>query len=336
MSRISSYFSSCLHPGYLDDVPWCKLLAMNTTTTQTPANATQNDASAVFETDIKALEKLYSGKVRDLYAVDDKHLLIVATDRISAFDVILPKPIAGKGRLLTDIALFWFDRLNGIVPDHRSSLALTDILTSPDDYAQAEGRSMIVRRLNALPIEAVVRGYLIGSGWRDYQETGAVSGIELPKGLQMADQLPELIFTPAAKAQAGDHDENIDYATMVDTVGADIAEQIKTVSLTLYREAAAHARERGIIIADTKFEFGLDDNGTLTLMDEIFTPDSSRFWDADSWQPGTSPASYDKQFIRDYLDTLDWDKTAPGPELPQAVIDGTLSRYRQALTTLQR
>lgn len=297
---------------------------------------TKDTNPAVHSTDLKALTKLYSGKVRDLYAVDDNHLLIIATDRISAYDVILPQPIAGKGRLLTEIALFWFERLNGIVPDHRTDMSLSQVLPTPDDYAQAEGRSMIVRRLKPLPIEAVVRGYLIGSGWRDYQSTGAVSGISLPPGLAMADELPELIFTPAAKAQAGEHDENIDFKTMANTIGTELADQIRDVSLTLYREAAAHARERGIIIADTKFEFGLDENGTLTLMDEIFTPDSSRFWDASTWQPGTSPASYDKQYIRDYLDTLDWDKTAPGPNLPDSVVQGTLARYRQALQTLRQ
>ncbi len=285
-------------------------------------------------TSIQSLEKLYSGKVRDIYAVDDEHLLIIATDRISAFDVILPQGIAGKGKLLTQMAHFWFSQMSAVVPNHLTDLDLRDVLPDAAEYAQAVDRCMLVKRLKALPVEAVVRGYLIGSGWKDYQSTGQVCGIPLPKGLRLADKLPELIFTPATKAAAGDHDENIPFAAMSELVGNDLAEQIRSISTTIYRKAASHARARGIIIADTKFEFGLDTTGELVLMDEILTPDSSRFWPLETWQPGSNPESFDKQYIRVYLETLDWDKTAPGPKLPDEIIQGTLQRYRQALELL--
>jgi len=290
----------------------------------------------LLNSDIPSLQKLYSGKVRDLYAVDDEHLLIVASDRISAYDVIMPRGIPGKGNLLTELALYWFDLMADIVPNHLSDLKLEDVLTDPAERAQASGRSMLVKRLKALPIEAVVRGYLIGSGWRDYQATGQTSGVTLPANLEIASKLEQPIFTPASKAEAGEHDENISYADMQSRIGAELADQIRDVSLAIYQRAAKHALARGIIIADTKFEFGLDHQGQLTLMDEILTPDSSRFWPAAQWQPGKNPNSFDKQVMRDYLDTLDWDKTAPGPMLSDAVVSDTLARYREAYTLLTR
>jgi len=272
--------------------------------------------------------------VRDIYSIDETHWLIIATDRVSAFDVILPNVIPGKGKLLTKLALYWFARVRPLVANHLVNLTLESVLEDPAERAQAEGRSMIVRRLDPLPIEAIVRGYLIGSGWNDYQQTGSVCGIELPQGLPQAAKLPSVLFTPATKAAAGDHDENISYEQMEAIVGVSLADDIRRVSLALYQDAARHASARGIIIADTKFEFGRDSQGNLVLMDEIFTPDSSRFWEADTWRTGSSPASYDKQFVRDWLETLTWDKTAPGPELPQEVIDGTLSRYQEAIDRL--
>jgi len=275
--------------------------------------------SGLHTTSITSLPLAYRGKVRDIYTIDEHHWLIIATDRVSAFDVILPNTIPDKGKLLTELALFWFARTASAVPNHLASLALETVLPDPNEYAQAVGRCMIAKRLTPLPIEAVVRGYLIGSGWKDYMASQSVCGIELPAGLKQADQLPDVIFTPATKAEVGDHDENISFEQMADIIGADLATQ-----------------QRGILISDTKFEFGLDNAGTLTLMDEILTPDSSRFWDAENWQPGTSPASYDKQFVRDWLETLDWDKTAPGPELPDSVISGTLSRYQEAVQRLTR
>lgn len=285
-------------------------------------------------TSITSLPLAYRGKVRDIYTIDENHWLIIATDRVSAFDVILPNTIPGKGKLLNELALFWFARTENTVPNHLANLSLESVLPDPAEYAQAAGRCMIAKRLKPLPIEAVVRGYLIGSGWQDYQANGSVCGIELPKGLKQADQLSELLFTPASKAEVGDHDENISFEQMSDTIGLDMAEQVRSVSISLYQHAATYAAERGIIIADTKFEFGLDESGTLTLMDEILTPDSSRFWEANTWVPGSSPASYDKQYVRDWLETLDWNKAPPGPELPNSVIDGTLSRYKEAVTRL--
>ncbi len=293
-----------------------------------------NTPDALHTSSLQSFEKIYSGKVRDVYAVEDTHLLIIATDRISAFDVILPGVIPGKGKLLTRLALFWFEQMSSVVPNHLSDLKLEDLLTDANELAIAAGRSMIVKRLDALPVEAVVRGYLIGSGWADYQATGSVCGITLPDDLPLAGELETPIFTPATKAAAGDHDENISYPEMQSLIGDSTADAIREISLTIYRRARDFAKERNIIIADTKFEFGLDEAGRLTLMDEILTPDSSRFWPADGWQPGENPNSLDKQFVRDYLETLDWNKTAPGPSLPQPVVDATLTRYQQAIDTL--
>ena len=261
---------------------------------------------------------------------------MIASDRLSAFDVVLPQPLPGKGILLTQIALFWFDKMAGVVPNHLADIALTDVLSDPEEIAQAIDRSMIVKRLDAIPVEAVVRGYLIGSGWKDYQSTGEVCGVPLPAQLKIADKLAQPIFTPASKAAVGDHDENISYAQMCEQIGQSQADEIRDISLQLYQRGAEYAARRGIILADTKFEFGLDRDGQITLMDEILTPDSSRFWDAASWQPGAPPASYDKQFVRDYLETLDWDKTAPGPQLSAEVQQSTLARYEDAVKILTR
>ena len=287
-------------------------------------------------TSISSLPLHYRGKVRDIYAIDDQHFLIIATDRVSAFDVILPNVIPGKGKLLTELALFWFNRTHDVVANHLVKLPLESLLPDPAERAQAEGRCMIVKRLDALPVEAVVRGYLIGSGWNDYQQSGEICGIRLPAGLSQADQLPEVIFTPATKAAVGDHDENISFVDMQASIGKQLADDIRRISIQLYKDAASYAQKRGIIIADTKFEFGTDENGNLILMDEILTPDSSRFWEAATWQPGSSPASYDKQYVRDWLETLDWNKQAPGPNVPDEVISGTLSRYQEALKRLMQ
>jgi len=290
--------------------------------------------STIFESSLPGLELIHRGKVRDVYAVDEATLLIVATDRLSAFDVILPDPIPGKGEILTQMSLFWFRRTRSIVKNHIVDQPVEDVLppgVNPDDYRR---RSVVARRLSPLPIEAVARGYLIGSGWKDYQATGEVCGIRLPAGLSMADRLPEPIFTPATKAAAGEHDENIGFDRVVEAVGPVLAEQVRRLTLELYTRAAEFAQSRGIIIADTKFEFGLDEAGELVLIDEALTPDSSRFWPADQWQPGSSPPSFDKQFVRDYLETLDWDKKAPGPRLPESVIQGTVDRYAEALRRL--
>ena len=285
---------------------------------------------ALYESSLKSLPLITRGKVRDIYEVGADHLLIVASDRLSAFDVVLPQPIPGKGEVLTRLSAFWFGRTSGLIPNHLSDVPIEAIVTDPAERAQLGARAMLVRRLAPLPVEAIVRGYLIGSGWKDYQRTGTVCGIRLPAGLRMADQLPEPIFTPSTKAQIGSHDVNIDFAQTIDLLGSALAEKVREASLAIYRESAAYARERGIIIADTKLEFGLDDQGRLHLIDEVLTPDSSRFWPADHYAPGTSPPSFDKQYVRDYLETLDWDKTPPGPELPQAVIDQTAAKYQEA------
>jgi phosphoribosylaminoimidazole-succinocarboxamide synthase len=290
----------------------------------------------VYRTHLKGLERLHEGKVRDIYAVDAATLLIVTTDRLSAFDVVLPDPIPDKGCVLNSISNFWFAKLGDLVPNHLTGRSIDSVVTDPGERAQLEGRAVLVRRLKALPIEAVVRGYLIGSGWKDYQKTGALCGIELPRDLPLAGQLPQPLFTPATKAERGAHDENISFEAMAAQVGAPLAARVRDTALALYRSAAAHARERGIIIADTKFEFGVDAAGTLTLIDEVITPDSSRFWPADTYRPGESPPSFDKQFVRDYLETLDWDKRAPGPKLPAEVIARTSAKYREALTRLTR
>jgi len=291
-------------------------------------------APIVYRSHLRGLERLHEGKVRDIYALDARTLLIVTTDRLSAFDVVLPDPIPDKGRVLNSISNFWFAKLAQLVPNHLTGRPLESAVKDPGERALLEGRAVIVRRLKALPIEAVVRGYLIGSGWKDYQRSGTLCGIALPAGLPLAGQLPEPIFTPATKAEAGDHDENISFETMAGRVGAPLAAQVRDTALALYRFAAAHARARGIIIADTKFEFGVDEAGTLTLIDEVLTPDSSRFWPADTYRPGASPPSFDKQFVRDYLETLDWDKRAPGPKLPADVIARTSAKYREALERL--
>lgn len=288
----------------------------------------------VFESSITSLPLLGRGKVRDIYAVDDDYLLIVTTDRISAFDVILPDPIPGKGTVLTAVSNFWFGKLAHVIPSQLTGIEPEDVVATDAEREQVRDRSLVVKRLKPLPIEAVARGYLIGSGWKDYQTTGAVCGIALPAGLQLAQQLPEAIFTPATKAAIGDHDENIDYAAVESLIGGALASKVKEVTLRLYREAAAFARVHGIIIADTKFEFGQDKDGRLHLIDEVLTPDSSRFWPADQYQVGISPPSFDKQYLRDYLDTLDWNKQAPGPHLPADVIEKTAAKYREALTRL--
>lgn len=290
-----------------------------------------NTNDVLFESSVPELPLLGRGKVRDIYGVDDNHLLIVTTDRLSAYDVVLPDPIPGKGQVLTQISLFWFRMMADIIDSQLTDLTVDDVVKDPETREQLRGRSLVVKRLRPLPIEAVVRGYLIGSGWRDYLETGRVCGIDLPKGLELAQQLPEPLFTPASKAAAGDHDENISYEAVADLIGEKLARRVRDVSIQIYQRAAAYALERGIIIADTKFEFGLNDEGRLHIIDEALTPDSSRFWPVDGYQVGISPPSFDKQFVRDYLDTLDWDKTAPGPELPADVLQKTGDKYREAL-----
>jgi phosphoribosylaminoimidazole-succinocarboxamide synthase len=284
--------------------------------------------------ELPGLELLHRGKVRDVYALPGERLLIVASDRLSAFDVVLPDPIPGKGEILTRISNFWFAQTAGLVPNHLTGTAVASVLPPGTDAASYADRSVVARRLRGVPVEAIVRGYLIGSGWNDYRASGAVCGIALPQGLRQAERLPEPIFTPSTKAAAGTHDENIPFDAMAAQVGGELAERVRAASLALYRHAAAHAEARGIIIADTKFEFGLDGDGTLRVMDEILTPDSSRFWPADQYRVGISPPSYDKQFVRDYLETLDWNKQAPGPRLPEAVIEGTRARYAEALQRL--
>ena len=271
------------------------------------------------------------GKVRDIYSVDDSHLLLVTTDRLSAYDVILPDPIAGKGEVLTRISLFWFHMMADIIDNQLTELRIDDVVDDKDLCNKLRKQSLVVKRLKPLPIEAVVRGYLIGSGWRNYLDTGQVCGIDLPGGMQQAEKLPQTLFTPASKADAGDHDENISFDAVVDLIGEKLANKVRDVSIEIYERAASYALQRGIIIADTKFEFGLDDEGRLYLIDEVLTPDSSRFWPVDEYEVGTSPPSFDKQFVRDYLDTLDWDKTAPGPELPAELIEQTAAKYREAL-----
>lgn len=285
---------------------------------------------ALFESNITSLKLIHKGKVRDIYDVDDEHMLIVTTDRLSAFDVILPDPIPGKGVVLTTVSNFWFERTKNIIANHLSEKTLTDVLADVDEARFLEGRGIVVKKLNPLPVEAIVRGYIIGSGWKDYQQSGTVCGIALPQGLQQAEQLPEPIYTPSTKAAVGDHDENVDFARTVELLGEELAKQVRDVSIRLYKEAAAYALQRGIIIADTKFEFGTDKNGELVLIDEALTPDSSRFWPADSYEIGVSPQSFDKQYVRDYLETLDWDKTAPGPELPEEVLRNTATKYKDA------
>ena len=284
---------------------------------------------------LQNLELIGQGKVRDIYAVDNDHLLIVTTDRMSAFDVVLPNPIPGKGEVLTELSEFWFSKTAAIVDNHLTDdLNLVDLLDSADQLDYFQKRSMIVKRLKPLPIEAVVRGYLIGSGWKDYQATGAVCGIELHVGVEMASQLRDPFFTPATKAEFGEHDENISYEETINLIGEELASKVRDTAIEIYNFGVNHAKERGIIIADTKFEFGLDNDGNLFLIDEVLTPDSSRFWSIEEYKVGISPPSFDKQYLRDYLETLDWDKTAPGPELPEDVIANTTEKYRSAYRTI--
>jgi phosphoribosylaminoimidazole-succinocarboxamide synthase len=291
--------------------------------------------TSLYESTITSLPLLGRGKVRDNFAIGEDKMLIVTSDRLSAFDVILPDPIPGKGEVLTAVANFWFGKLGHIIPNQLTGID-PETVVAPNEREQVRGRAIVVKRLKPLPIEAVVRGYLIGSGWKDYQATGKVCGIPLPAGLQMAQQLPQPLFTPSTKAELGDHDENIDFATVEKTIGPALAAQVRDAALRLYSEAAAYALMRGIIIADTKFEFGLDEAGKLYLIDEVLTPDSSRFWPADTYKVGTSPASFDKQFVRDYLETLDWNKQAPGPKLPAEILEKTAAKYREALDRLTR
>jgi phosphoribosylaminoimidazole-succinocarboxamide synthase len=288
---------------------------------------------ALYESSLKSLPRLGRGKVRDIYGVGDDKMLIVVSDRLSAFDVVLPDPIPCKGRVLNEMANFWFGRLGHIVPNQLTGIDPQTVVQGEDERAQVKDRSIVVKKLQPLPIEAVVRGYLIGSGWKDYQKTGKVCGIELPRGLQQAQKLPEPIFTPATKAEEG-HDENISFEQTAKLIGRETAEKVRDIAIRLYREASEYAAQKGIIIADTKFEFGTDAKGNLVLIDEALTADSSRFWPADSYRVGTSPPSFDKQYVRDYLETLDWDKTPPAPKLPPEVIARTSQKYREALERL--
>ena len=290
-------------------------------------------SAALFESGIASLPRIARGKVRDIYAVGDDKMLIVVSDRLSAFDVVLPDPIPDKGAVLTQMSNFWFEKLAHVVPNHLTGIDPESVARGEAEKAQVRGRSVVVRKLKPLPIEAVVRGYLIGSGWKDYRKSGKLCGIELPKGLEQAQKLPQPIFTPATKAAEG-HDENISFDEVVKLIGRTLAEQVRDVSIRLYREAAEYAAAKGIIIADTKFEFGTDAAGRLVLIDEALTADSSRFWPADSYRVGISPPSFDKQYVRDYLETLDWDKTPPAPKLPSQVIAKTSEKYREALARL--
>jgi len=290
--------------------------------------------TALLQSDLPGLALAHRGKVRDVFDLGDGHLLIVATDRLSAFDVVLPDPIPGKGELLTRISNFWFGRTAHLMRNHLTGIDVDAVLPGGVDPAPYRERSVVAKKLKPVPVEAIARGYLIGSGWKDYQRTGRVSGIALPDGLRQAERLPQPVFTPSTKAAVGDHDENIDFDTMVRKVGAELAEQVRDATLRLYEHAAAHAAERGILLADTKFEFGTDADGRLHVMDEMLTPDSSRYWPADEYRVGSSPPSYDKQIVRDYLETLDWDKTPPGPSLPAEVIERTRARYADALHRL--
>jgi phosphoribosylaminoimidazole-succinocarboxamide synthase len=290
--------------------------------------------TTLLQSDLPGLELLHRGKVRDVYALPGDRLLIVATDRLSAFDVVLPDPIPGKGEMLCQISNFWFGKTAHLVPNHLTGTPVGEVLPAGVDPKPYEKRAVVVKRLKPVPIEAIARGYLIGSGWKDYRQTGTLCGIALPPGLQQAQQLPEPIFTPSTKAPKGSHDENIGFDEVVDLIGAERARQVRDATLAIYTFAAAYAAGRGIIIADTKFELGTDADGRLYVMDEMLTPDSSRFWPADQYRVGISPPSYDKQFVRDYLETLDWDKRAPGPKLPREVIEGTAAKYAEALRKL--
>ncbi len=289
---------------------------------------------ALYESNLKTLTLRHRGKVRDIYDIDETHMLIVTTDRLSAFDVVMTEPVPGKGAVLTAMSNFWFRRTRAIVPNQLTDIPLSDVLKDPAERAQVEGRAVVVRKLKALPVEAIARGYLAGSGWKEYQQAGTVCGIRLPAGLKEAERLPEPIFTPSTKAALGQHDENISMEQAGEILGMDIAAQVRDATLTIYKECAAYALTRGIIIADTKFEFGLDQAGTLTLIDEVLTPDSSRFWPADSYRPGASPPSFDKQYVRDWLEASGWDKKPPPPKLPPDVIARTAEKYQEALRRL--
>ena len=292
-------------------------------------------STPLFESQLSNLKLINRGKVRDIYAVDEQHLLIVATDRLSAFDVVLPTPIPDKGAVLTQMSNFWFEFTQSIIPNHLADdIALEKTLTDSAEYQQVHRQAVIVKQFQPLPIEAIVRGYLVGSGWKDYQNSGSVCGIALPQGLQQAEKLPAPLYTPSSKAEVGQHDENIDFAATCALIGEELAEQVRDISLEIYTRARNYAAERGIIIAYTKFEFGLNANNELVLIDEVLTPDSSRFWPVDEYKIGVSPKSFDKQFVRDYLETLDWDKTAPGPSLPLDIIDKTAAKYQEALKRL--
>jgi phosphoribosylaminoimidazole-succinocarboxamide synthase len=290
--------------------------------------------AAVYETNLKSLPLVQKGKVRDIYAVGEDHFLIVTTDRLSAFDVVLPDPVPRKGAILTEISNFWFERTSEIIRNHLTDITLESVVPNATERAPLEGRSIVVKKVKPLAIEAVVRGYLIGSGWKDYQKNGSVCGLSLPPGLKLGQKLPEPIYTPSTKAPVGDHDENISFEQSCDIVGAALAEEVRSVTLDIYSKCAEFALERGIIIADTKMEFGLDSSGDLILIDELLTPDSSRFWPAASYEVGISPPSFDKQFVRDYLETLDWDKTDPGPNIPEDTLDRTTEKYQEALNIL--
>lgn len=290
-----------------------------------------NNTDVLFESSIPELPLIGRGKVRDIYGVGDDHLLIVTTDRLSAYDVVLPDAIPGKGAILTKLSLFWFNMMADIIDNQLTDLTMDDVVMDTALCDRMRDQSLVVKRLKPLPIEAVVRGYLIGSAWQDYLDTQQICGIDLPEGLQQAGKLPETLFTPANKAGAGNHDQNISFDTVVDLIGANLASRVRDISIRIYERAATYALQRGIIIADTKFEFGLDDAGRLHIIDEALTPDSSRFWPVDEYKVGTSPPSYDKQFVRDYLDTLDWDRTAPGPDLPPAILTQTAAKYHEAL-----
>lgn len=291
-------------------------------------------SQTLFQSELHSLPLLARGKVRDIYEVGPEHLLIVTTDRLSAFDVVLPTPIPGKGKVLNALSNFWFARLGGVVANHLCELTPDDVLSDRDERRQVAGRAVVVKRFRTLPIEAIVRGYLVGSGWKEYRAGGTVCGIALPEGLREADRLPRTLFTPSTKAEVGAHDENISFERAAQLLGQGLAEEVQRVSIALYEEAAAFAREKGIIIADTKFEFGTDEAGRLVLIDEALTPDSSRFWPADAWHPGSNPPSFDKQYVRDWLETSGWNKAPPAPQLPAEVAERTAAKYREALQRL--
>ncbi|MCY3803908.1 MAG: phosphoribosylaminoimidazolesuccinocarboxamide synthase [Gammaproteobacteria bacterium] len=288
----------------------------------------------LLEPGLKSLKKIYQGKVRDIYEVDDRHWLIVASDRISAFDVILPDPIPGKGIVLTTMSNFWFQRFENLVDNHLSDIPLETVIKDERELRSLAGRSVVVQKLKALPFEAIVRGYVIGSGWKEYQQTGMICGVPLPENLKLAQGLEEPVFTPSTKARVGEHDINVRFEEVVNLVGNDTAERVRDISIQIYERAAEYARQRGIIVADTKFEFGLDAQENIVLMDELLTSDSSRFWPRDSYVPGKNPESLDKQYVRDYLETLDWNKQKPGPRLPREVIENTSKKYREACEQL--